>query len=150
MSRSNLNVLFVMFDLVFLKFWKLKNAHHIVKKKKKSISIKHRYFHCLNHPFLWAKFVFSMLLPILINVMRLEFRKGLSRCRWKHIIVKCIAIIIKYESISKYIKTISNYTDSFPYGTASLKTYFLNPLLHNVCKIFKVCLTILRHCEVKG
>ena len=91
-----------------------------------------------------------MLLPILINVMRLEFRKGLSRCRWKHIIVKCIAIIIKYESISKYIKTISNYIDSFPYGTASLKTYFLNPLLHNVCKIFKVCLTILRHCEVKG
>ena len=27
----------------------------------------------------------------------------------------------------------------------------INSLLHNVCcKIFKVCLTILRHCEVKG
>ena len=71
---------------------------------------------------------------------------------------------LSLERTSEDVRYSSNIAGINSFQT-DLKTIFIesfiNPLLRNVvkwsdtmvsicCKIFKVCLTILRHCEVKG
>ena len=89
-------------------------------------------------------------------------KKALPKIIFQIIAISYLIIkyITKVNSQEKTLKKKVAKVNSFSFAEGS----FLNPLLCNVvkwsdilqkscsicCKIFKVCLAILRHCEVKG
>ena len=83
-----------------------------------------RYFYCLSlFHFLWSQISFQGIILNLIDVIRLEFRKGLLLCHWNYINCQIYIYIIIYQS---YIKTMSKYINLFPLNIAVLKPYFHN------------------------
>ena len=127
-------------------------SHNLQRAEEKGNNvIFYRINFITSHLFLCKQFYNQKLIVIIISSLL-------------HLTIAYNALRVSFNCISVIVNLKNSPTNEFLTIEVLHITYKINPLLRNVvklsdtlqkccskcCKIFKVCLTILRHCKIKG